>query len=483
MNRRYWFWAILIAVMIVPFGILFEVLHELQRVVQIRKPCILLITIDTCRYDVLGMYGNPDVYASTCDLISRHGVLFTKGYAPIPTTAPSHISLLTGKDPGEHHVFRNGMHYEGSSPPLPEILTGVGYQTAAFISGYSLINRMTGIGRGFQFFDDSWSQTQVERDCEATTRSFIEWLGKHQNFPFFAWIHYFDPHSPYQPGSVYAKMTSATTKIPEALAVADEKRVRYENNVKNALAAGDFGVLVKDPATTQTDPEILDSNWSLYEGEVSHVDRSIFQVIEELENCDLLDRTLLVLTSDHGEGFDHDYYYAHGDRLWESAVRVPWMIRYPKDANASRIVAQQALHKDLVPTILSFIGFQYELPGSSGENLNFLMSTKLPRREITWFACAPPLPRKALSEGLLLSAYDPRYKLIRNETSKKATLYDLNSDPAETQDISEQNEKTAYRLGVRLDQYKLNGGFPESAELPGVNSDDAEKLKQLGYAE
>jgi arylsulfatase A-like enzyme len=387
-------------------------------------------------------------------------------------------------DLSRHRVFTNGIRYQESNLTLAEFYRSLNYQTAAFISGYSLIDRVSGLGRGFQVFDDRWSEKQVERSCKDTTEAFIQWLKEVKTPAFFAWIHLFDPHSPYEPGKPFDQIF-----VPEGLApktkasVAREKQSAHDQNVKNAMKAGDFGVLVKDPTTTITDSESLAWNIAQYQGEIRKVDISIRRILDALSERNLLDRSILVITADHGEGFDHDYFFGHGDRLWESAISVPWMIHFPKEQYAGQVCSAPAIHQDLLPTLASLLQMPSPLFDSEGENLEFLIKSKLPRAQLSWFAFAPPLPRKNLSQGMLAAIYDRRFKLIRNQNTGKSQLFDVASDPAETHDVYDrlENQSAVYRLERLLSIRLEKSSFPTEAKVPDISENEARKLKQLGY--
>ncbi|MBN1354953.1 sulfatase [bacterium] len=482
MSNRIVKWLLLLIFLMIPLWILHGLLKGLQHGFEKLKPDVLLITIDTCRMDAIGGYGNPRVYTPVIDNLIRHGVQFVRGYAPVPTTAPSHATMLTGREPGEHGVFRNGMKYRERYPLLSKILADFGYRTAAFVSGYSLVARVSGLDAGFAVFDDQWSETRVERDCEDTVASFTGWVETIDERPFFAWIHLFDPHSPYQPPSIYAKMILDAVDVMESdMAYTQQTVQAYRQNIENAIKNKDFGIVVKDPTTTVTDQDTFRKYQSRYLGEICRTDRCLNNVFEALRNQKRMDRTLILLTSDHGEGFDHTYFFGHGDRLWESAVSVPWILRYPMDKHAGFLSRTVAFHHDLMPTVMNLTQSMAYLPDLPGENLDFQVRTALPRSRADFIALAPSLPRVHLSQGLLLAAYDPRFKLIRNETTGDAALYDLAIDPAELHDCREDYPRIVGRLGEHLDRYRSMTSIPEIDEMPYGDGEDREKLRQLGY--
>jgi arylsulfatase A-like enzyme len=482
MSRRTLTWTVFLAFLMVPFGALFLMLRGFQENISNVKPDVLLITIDTCREDAIGGYGNHEVNTPFIDSLIRNSVQFYRGYAPAPTTAPSHATLLTGRQPGEHGVFRNGMVYEGAYPTLATILGDYGYQTAAFVSGYSLVGRVSGLSKGFQLYDDAWSEHQVERNCEDTTKAFSDWYKKIEPQPFFSWVHLFDPHSPYDPPEIYVKMMRNPEGNDQTKPKYSQEIInKYQKNIENARKAKDFGVLIKDPTTTRTDISTMQSNWSNYLGEICRVDRCISRIIDCIKRSGRYHRTLILLTSDHGEGFDHEYFFGHGDRLWESAIRVPWIIRYPLNTCSSSISRTVIRHHDVLPTILHLTHSNAFLQNLYGENLDFQIRTGLPRTRISFTALAPPLPRASLSQGLLMASYDSRFKLIRNELTGEMQLFDLMNDPGELNDCAAQWPKVLKRLSHEIDRYRMKFSIPETSDMPDLDKDTSQKLKQLGY--
>ncbi len=484
MSKRLILWIGFFMLLCIPLLGVYYFISEYEEDIRSFHPNVVLITIDTCRADVIGAYGNPIVSTPSINALTRLGVLFVRGYAPIPTTGPSHTTLLTGRNPAAHRVFRNGMRFSGDFPTIAEFFKQNAYSTAAFISGYSLTERSSGLSVGFDLYDDKWSEKQVERSGERTTDAFLSWY-KNRGSPnsFFAWIHFFDPHSPYRPTDPYGEMmldaeTLKSLRLQAGNYKPDKVRA-YRKNAANARKNHAFGVLVKDPATTRADSRTIQNNYALYEAEVSRVDRCIAKIFRCLEQDRQFDPTLIVITADHGEGFDHSYYFGHGDRLWESATHVPWIIKFPYNKSGPRISNSIVLHEDLVPTLIKAAhlkGCPTDLPG---EDLNFNLKTQKTRRQLDFFTAAPPLPRKHLTQGLLVSVYESHYKMIRNMRTGEVEIYDLENDPAEQNKLTD--VKIKKWMLKHLLHYAKKAQFPEDSQYQVSDSDVKRKLKKLGY--
>ena len=486
MRHRYYMWMIFFTIMLAPLAILYQVLQELQDSIEVRKPDILLITIDTCRKDSIGGYGHYLTYTPVLDGLIRRGIQFPRGYSPAPTTAPSHTTIMTGLNLNNHGVFRNGMRYSKSNPTAAKIFNDFGYQTAAFVSAYSLVNRACNLGIGFDFYDDAWSEKMVERDGLATVQAYINWLNSASNAPVFSWVHLFDPHSPYAPPRPYPAMILDKEDIAYLESTkptfTESQKERFDHIVDLAEKKKDFGVITKDPLTLKTNETELRIKRGLYDAEICYTDRCLGRILKELSASGRLDRTAVFVTSDHGEGFEKDYFYGHGDRLWESAIAVPWILKLPLDRFGSMLPNMIFHHADFLPTVLDIAGIPNVLSKGAGENLYKRITTGLPQSKMRWFAAAPPLPRKKFSKGLILAAYTERYKMISYENSEVKYLFDLQKDPGELNPISDTGSFIFQEMTKNIKRFSSNSHFPHEAIAPeSLHGDVNEKLRQLGY--
>ncbi|MCD4653186.1 sulfatase-like hydrolase/transferase, partial [bacterium] len=301
--------------------------------------------------------------------------------------------------------------------------------------------------------------------------------------PFFVWLHIFDPHSPYQEREPFIRSIRKedATDIEEEENYTDSQIKHYSENVDKALESGDFMVLVKHPMTTKTDQKTIDKNWTAYLSEISYVDLKLNWLKRRMMKSGTWMRSLVLLTSDHGEGFDHDYYFAHGDRLWESAVRVPWILKLPMDSIQNQISRTLIRHEDIFPTIKSFCSINLPVPGLDGYDLKNTMTLNLAGMTPRWMTIAPPLPRKNISEGLIVAAYDPHFKLIRNNSTGKEALYLLSIDPAEQKDVSEKHPDVRQRMSKQIVAYIRKGRIPVSNEISEEEAAQSDQLRALGY--
>ncbi len=480
--RKMVFLSLFILVFIVPLYYVYNHFLDIIGVVLPDKPNILIITVDTCQAGAVGAYGNPHVYTPYMDRLAQNGVIFPRAYAPVPTTGPSHTTLLTGQSPITHRVFRNAMVYSNKHPSLASVLRDRGYQTAAFVSGYALTARTSGLDTGFDVYEDSWSVKQLEQDAREAYASCKAWLESIDTGPFFVWLHLFDPHAPYQERQPFIRgIRDRDLQLEEPIEPTEEQIINYQKHSEKALEAGDFMVLVRNPMTTETDPETLYRKWTAYLSEVSYVDNVLNDLQRFLERNERWNDTLVLLTSDHGEGFDHDYYFAHGDRLWESAIHVPYIIRFPENAIRNRVSRAVARLEDVFPTVLSIAGIEAPPEPTDGSDLRITMELNLSGPNVLWSVLAPPLPRKNLSQGLVIAAYDANYKLIRTLDLNENLLFNITEDPMESLDLSDQKPAIKQRLSRYLDRILETSDIPRTVEFDSGEIREMESLRSLGY--
>ena len=296
-------------------------------------PRLLLITVDTLRADHVGVYGGP-VPTPAIDWLAHSGVWLEGACTPTPTTGPAHASLLTGLHPWRHGVLDNAVPLEPGPVSLAQIARDAGFSTGAFVSSY-VLHRRFGLDRGFEhyhfepgepyFWRGKWRRAFWTRGA-ATTDAALVWIAAQRERSFVAWVHYFDPHSPYAPPAGFER--PPTEPVPVA---------------RKTLPRG-IGSFAR-----------LADEIRAYRGEVAYVDAQIGQLLEGVRALGLLDETAVILTSDHGEGLGDHGVLEHGQHLYDELVRVPLIVRAP-GLPAGRRLAGPAQLEDLMPTALALLG-------------------------------------------------------------------------------------------------------------------------------
>lgn len=329
-------------------------------------PNLVLITVDTLRADHLSCYGYHLTTSPNIDRLASEGVRFAKTYSPIPLTGPSHISLFTSRFPQEHGARINGVAVRENSKWLflPQILRRFGYGNAAFISAWTLTARLTQLGKWFDVYDQDLNRShQVfhsSRYADDVTPLAIEWLRNNRDFPFFLWVHYFDPHSPYHLRKEFASL---------------------EPNRHPSIAVDEIG---------DVDQKIT----KRYDSEIAYADHYIGQLLAAIDSLTLRESTLVALTSDHGESLGEHGYVGHGRQLFEGIVHIPLILRYPNKIPTGRVVSQATSLLDLTPTLLELMLGKKELetlPTSfAGQSLvpSIVSGKSLPQRSIRYVTFA-----------------------------------------------------------------------------------------------
>lgn len=296
-----------------------------------KLPSILIITVDTLRADYLGPYGDSTAQTPNIDKLAASATLFERAAAPMPLTRPSHFSLLTARYPREHGVVNNAMALPEGAITVTEILRDKGYTTAAFLS-VGLLDQDSGGGQGFATLDAAAGKYQ--RRAEDTVSSALTWLEELEDEPFFLWVHLFDPHIPYAPPEQF--------RPP---AVADAPDVTWPR--LNKIAGEN---------DSNIPSEILEQAKQLYRGEIAYTDHWIGKLVDGVDQKSKPENTLVVFTADHGECFENGSYFEHSDCLFEPAIRIPLLVRFPAMfAPGARVEAQVSII-DIAPTLLRAVG-------------------------------------------------------------------------------------------------------------------------------
>jgi arylsulfatase A-like enzyme len=390
---------------------------------------LLLISVDTLRPDYLSPYGRT-IETPTFQRLADEGVTFEQAVSPVPLTQPAHTSLLTGQYPGRHGVRDNAdFTLSDRAQSLFERLKDAGYQTGAVVAA-SVLARRTGLDQGFDHYDDQFTSEQiggsvpvVERVGTEITQRALKWLaGRERNRPFALFAHYYDPHFPY-------------------------------------AAPGELG--------TQYAGEP-------YTGEVVFTDRCLKDLLAGLEREDLLEQTLVLLVSDHGECLGEHGEATHGLFLYDAAVRVPFLLRLPGTGapRGLRVPTPVSL-VDVVPTLLELLG----LPPLTVDGVSLvplLSGGSIAARELYGETLYPLFYRWSPSFSLRRAGH----KFI---LSPKQELYDLAADPRELDNLFErQGERARGFEAAMLAQIERWNRADRTAEKSQELA-SARALAALGY--
>ncbi len=301
------------------------------------RPNFVLITIDTLRADHLGCYGYFRDTSPALDALARESLRFEHCVVPLARTTPTHASLLTGLYPLEHGVVDNVTHSRRQQVLPDDIRTyaqiaeEAGYATAGFVSAAPL-KRESGLSRGFQ----TWTEpADAQRPADETTADALAWLNRPPETPFFLWIHYFDPHSPYRPPDPYDAMFTTDDALKRYM---EERRFAEETQKQH------IGGEVRAAKSWDSAESI-----NRYDGEIRFVDTQFARVLEALRTEPLWNNTVIVVTADHGEGLGQHNWPNHGG-YWHEQLHVPLLIRVPR--HAPGVVERPVSTVDILTTVL-----------------------------------------------------------------------------------------------------------------------------------
>ncbi len=382
-------------------------------------PPVVLISIDTLRADRLPAYGYGGVETPAIDALAAAGLVFERAFSHSPLTLPAHASLLTGLLPPDHGV-RSNVGYKLAGERLPSLarrLGELGYATGAAVSSF-VLRRETGMDEGFDFFEDRIDlgaepgAAGLQRRGPATLAAARPWLESVAGRPFFLFFHIYEPHTPYDP--------------PEPF------RSRYPR---------------------------------AYDGEVAAADAVVGELVAELSRLGVYDRSLVVLTSDHGEGLGEHGEDEHGVFLYRESLEIPLIVKLPGGARAGERVPGPAQLADVAPTVLEVAGAG-AAEGLAGESL-----LALPRPGRRVFA-ETFYPRFYFGWSELFAVFDGRFHLIE---SPEPELYDLDADPFQERNLAGSEPRRLAELRRTLRGLDLAPEPPAPADVEAW-----EKLAALG---
>lgn len=393
-------------------------------------PGILLVSFDTTRADRLGAYGYDGADTPTVDALARDGIVFEHAIAPTPITLPSHATILTGQPPSVHGVRDNGLYVLNSRAELvSETLRERGFRTGAFVASFVLDSRF-GLDQGFESYRGPRVGGRREplsgaqwRAAEVVDEA-IDWLrGVGPDEKFFAWVHFFDPHHPYQP--------------PQ---------------------------------------DFRSSARQIYDAEIAYADRELGRLLDFLDARGRRKELTVVVTADHGEGLEEHGEASHGILVYQDTQHVPLVISGARvrGAAGSRVRAPVGL-VDVAPTLLTLADIPSDALGSSGHSLVDARGAPVAPPDDRVIRIETLLPYHTFRWRALRGLLWRNYKLIEGV---ELELYDLEKDPDERENRAVLEPDVARELGQRLAAGPAARGW---AEARTVDSQERELLVALGY--
>jgi len=408
-------------------------------------PNIILITIDTTRADRMGFLGSERGLTPNLDVLAKQSVIFTRAYAQVPLTTPSHAALLTGTYPQFSHIEDLGAPLGADLPYLPDVLHNHGYHTAAFVGAYILDPSATapGFQRGFDVYDANFHQSKpgedryksVERRAEDVANRALGWLSRHQQRPFFIWLHFYDAHEPYDP------------------------------------------------------PEPFKSHYASapYDGEIAYTDSIVGSFVEVLRKHGLYQNSVIAIAADHGEAFGEHGEQRHGMFLYDETIHVPLLLKLPTGRLGGKHFEDQVALAAVAPTLLELAGIPAPATMQAKSLLPMIEEAKIDKTKFVETDKGKMKERPIYSEtnyahrafgwSELRSWRTGKYLYVQ---APKRELYDQSSDPDAGKNLVPAAKAVADTLESQLAdfQQKTSSVRSEESKLDPIQ---AEKLRALGY--
>ncbi len=435
-------------------------------------PNILLISIDSLRADHLSCYGYKRNTSPVLDELAGSGALFENTVSTTSWTLPAHMSLLTSMDISVHGVGHDGVSLHPSIGTVTQQIKQAGYETAGFCSS-PYLNPAFGFDRGFDLYrnidlednkiKDTIRPPAEERDAvheditsPRITELAINWIDKHRSRPFFLFLHFWDVHYDYIPPAPYDKL--------------------FDPDYQGKIDGKDY--MHNDAINPDMDPRDLEHIIALYDGEIASVDYHIGLIVKELKKLGVFNRTLIVVTADHGDEFFEHGGKGHRNTLYDEVTMVPLIIHLPDKITSSRRIPNQVSIIDIAPTILDLAGIT--VPSwMQGASLSPLLR-----------GGDQPDDRHALLElgGVLKALRSNSWKLIFNAQALQTIIFNLKDDPGENDPIGITDFPEWTRINrIFYDRLKEDRGLSQAYRRGktggsvNLSPEQQQRLKSLGY--
>ena len=407
------------------------------------RPNVLLLVLDTVRAQNMSLYGYDRPTTPALEGLAARGTVFENAISPAPWTTPSHAGIFTGR---RAHEIAAGWDrpLDEATPTLAERLRANGYATAGFVANTINCGYESGLARGFLHYEDyeatpgelaisaslsravlhadplrrwlGWHQFVTRKSAADVNAAFLTWLARRPTAPFFAFLNYFDAHEPYLPPASFAGRFGPPAR--DAGRVTHRLRMAWRSDRE------------------RISPEENRSELAAYDAAIASLDDQIGALLATLDRQGLLARTLVIVTSDHGEAFGEHGRYAHGEDLYLTSIRVPLLLLWTEAVPGGARIATPVSLCDLPATILDLLALPGDgLPGESlARRWRDPASPATPVR--SQVDIAPIMPHKFApgAAAVMHSVIEGRYHAIKNVDGSEE-LYDILADPGERNDL------------------------------------------------
>jgi arylsulfatase A-like enzyme len=429
------------------------------KLLQRKKPNIILIVIDTLRFDHVSCYGYHRKITPNIDRLAQQSLLFKKAVSTAPWTLPSVASILTSRLPSILRIYEDYTTIDDRFPLLPQILKNYNYTNYGIVSSV-LLSSSLGFNKGFDYYKEVDITRHAGISSPLITEKAVSCIRQGHNNPFFLFLHYFDPHYPFILHEQYKYHPSYKGRIKSGHHISDLWRIRH------TLSQEDIRYLL-----------------SLYDSEIAFTDFHVGKLLNELINRDLYDNSIIIITSDHGEEFMERGWIGHTITLHQELIHVPLIMKLP--GGKARIIDTPVGLIDIVPTLCKYLGF--EIPdGLDGKALNLKGGSLAGSRPIYSETFNSQSNRPDAEPIAFVSVILDNWKLIHDGTTHTEQIYDLSSDPLEKSNLAGLNSEKSSMLAAQLSNWVNYVTIQESKpttqdEREIFTPEQRKQLESLGY--
>jgi arylsulfatase A-like enzyme len=439
-----------------------------------QRPNVILVSIDTLRADHVGSYGYTRETSPGLDSLAQDSAVFLNTFATAAWTLPSHASMLTSLFGFNHHIYYNDERIGPSLTTLADVLRQNRFFCTAYTGGVYVGSRY-GFSKGFDSFSEKQGDFSVPDAAERAFQGVSEWIGQNQDKNFFLFVHTYQPHTPYDcPAPYNSEFLGHDSQFQKA------KILDYLGGREGTFK----------PLSEQERQEFV----GLYDGEIRYTDeRLIKPLLSRLKQLGLYDRTLVIVTSDHGEEFFDHGGWEHGHTLYNELLRVPLIMKFPGSKFRGMRIEPIVSQVDLMPTILEEMGIADQDLRLDGRSLHPLLKGESRDDRVFFADRKSHVTDTNTSQRITLNA--GRMKLILNKVfspveltfyhyppppTPPVELYDLREDPAEKTNIADKNADLVRRLTAQLDGLFKNAR-PRQPAKTQMTKELEDQLRALGY--
>ena len=416
-----------------------------------KGPNVLFIIVDALRADHVSCYGYSRNTTPSIDGLSSHSILFKNAISAAPWTTPSIGSMFTSQYPAVLGFRGEPVVIDEAFLTITEIFKENNYATKGIVS-HTFVSSSLGFDQGFDSYDEENAKGHGHVSSPSVTEKAISFLNRHKNRKFFLFLHYFDPHCDYVLHEDYDYYPDYDGPLYSSQPIRELRE--------------------KAPYMRANDIEYLKA---LYDSEIRFTDEYIGKLLDELKELELYDNTLIVFTADHGEEFLErgDYWIGHTKKLYQEQIHVPLIMKLP--GHIKQEIRYEYLGLiDLMPTIVDYAGLWIPSEyGCEGQTIDMNYIEELGNRTIF---------SQTRRWANLRSATRKGWKLIYNPYTRSRQLFDLEKDPAESENLAAKNNGALQEMEVTLQKWNSQMKSRRTeAEQPTFAEEQKKHLRSLGY--